>query len=262
MSFHNRFTNTVAIIVLGLTSLALGDDSPIPPLLAKRGKLIVDDDGSKDRGGKTVFELKDGVGVKAALGSWARSKPESNIWRSTWTKGMGHPPVVSYPGFKANNLIVEVTFRYGKATEAWHSQFIRIAADQRPEFKGHIVSAWANPNGKYTKTGFVLEHINKKNEIAAKRAILMDHQPIETSHETWYTAILEIVDDEALFRTGDHLAYAKAEQIRHPKNLVSLTLGTTWHEIKRVRIWHAETHPDWKTKKDLILKSRTSFTSK
>ncbi len=35
---------------------------------------------------------------------------------------------------------------------------------------------------------------------------------------------------------GDHVAYAKAEQIRMPKNLVSLTLGTTWHEIKRVRI--------------------------
>ena len=64
------------------------------------------------------------------------------------------------------------------------------------------------------------------------------------------------------FRMGDHVAYAKAEQIRMPKNLVSLTLGTTWHEIKRVRIWHAEPHSEWEANKDTVLKSRKPFTSR
>ena len=236
-------------------------DAPLPTLLAKRGKLIVDDNGSKTRGGKTVFELQDGVGVKAALGTWERAESDSNIWRSTWTKGMGHPPVVSYPGMDAKNLIVEVTFRFGEATEPWHSQFLRIAADQRPQIQGHIVSAWANPNGHYTKEGFVLEHLAPKSEAKKSRLLLMDHQPITIKPNIWHTAVLEIVADEALFRMAENLAYAQAEEILTDKNLISLTLGTTWHEIKRVRVWHAEIHPEWETKKDSVLKSRNPFTS-
>lgn len=61
---------------------------------------------------------------------------------------------------------------------------------------------------------------------------------------------------------GDHVAYAMAEQIRMPKNLVSLTLGTTWHEIKRVRIWRAEANSEWETNKDTILKLRKPFTTR
>ncbi len=103
-----------------------------PTVLAKRGKLILDDDGSTDRGTKTVRRFANGVGLKSALGLWNRSYADSQVWRSTFKEDMGHPPVVSYPGVFANNMIVEVTFRYGENTEPWHSQFLRIAADQRP----------------------------------------------------------------------------------------------------------------------------------
>jgi len=231
---------------------------PVPSLLAKRGKLIVDDDGSKTRGGKKIIELKDGVGVKAALGTWTRAEKGSDVWRSTWKPGMGHPPVASYPGIKARNLIVEVTFRYGEATEPWHSQFLRIAVDQRPQFKGHIVSAWINDTGNYTRKGFVLEHVYK-DEKNKKHEVLMDHQSLVSKQGSWQTAVLEVVGDESLFRMGEHLAYAQADQINLTKNLVSLTMGTTWHEIKRVRIWHAEVHPEWEAKRDSILKSRKPF---
>ena len=78
----------------------------------------------------------------------------------------------------------------------------------------------------------------------------------------WYTATLEIVDDEALFRMGDHVAYEKADQIRTPKNLVSLTLGTTLYEIKQVRVCHAEANPEWEANKDTILKLRKPFTTR
>ena len=88
----------------------------------------------------------------------------------------------------------------------------------------------------------------------------MDHQPFTSKAETWHTATLEFVDDETLFRVGNHVAYAKTEEISIPKNLVSLTLGTTWHEIKRVRIWHAEANPEWKANKDTLLKLRKPFT--
>ncbi len=250
------------VAAFGYAGHAIADDLPLPTVLAKRGHLIFDDDGSKDRGGKTITELNDGVGLKTALGSWERAEPNSTVWRSTWSEGMGHPPVASYPGINASNLIVEVTFRFGKATEPWHEQFLRIAADQRPQMNGHIVSAWVNPLGRYTEKGFVLEHVGTRDDKTGSRGLLMDHQPLNSQPETWYTATLEIVDDEALFRMGDHVAYAKAEQIRMPKNLVSLTLGTTWHEIKRVRIWHAEANTDWEKNKDAVLKSRRPFVTR
>ncbi len=231
----------------------------LPTVLAKQGKLILDDDGSMERGGPTLRSFGNGVSLKSALGKWERSEADAKVWRSTWTEGMGHPPVVSYPGVLADNLIVEVTFRYGENTESWHSQFLRIAADQRPQINGHIVSAWVNPNGRYTeKNSIVLEHVPPRGSQGS----LMDHQPLKSQPNTWYTATLEIVEDEALFRVGDQVAYAKEEQIRIPKNLVSLTLGTTWHEIKRVRIWQAEANPDWEANKDTILKSREPFTSR
>ena len=257
-----RLVTSVAITMFGFHGHAIADDQPLPSVLAKRGELILDDDGSMERGGKKIRSFGNGVGLKSALGSWKRAAPKSNVWRSTWKEGMGHPPVAAYTGIEAKNVIVEVTFRYGKATESWHSQFLRIAADQRPQLKGHIVSAWVNPKGRYTKTGFVLEHVGKRNKASGSRGLLLDHQPIKSKPGIWYTATLEIVDDEALFRMGDHVAYAKAEQIRMPKNLVSVTLGTTWHEIKRVRIWHAEANSEWKANKASILKLRKPFTAR
>ncbi|MCH7919980.1 MAG: hypothetical protein IIC50_18575 [Planctomycetes bacterium] len=257
-----RLVAIVAFIMFACAGHAIADDLPLPTVLAKRGKLILADDGSKDCGGKTITDFNDGIGLKTALGSWERAAPKSNVWRSTWQEGMGHPPVAAYRGLDAQNLIVEVTFRYGDMTESWHNQFLRIAADQRPQLKGHIVSAWVNAKSRYTETGFVLEHVGRRDETTGSRGLRLDHQPINAEPKTGYTATLEIVDNEALFRMGDHVAYAMAEQIRMPKNLVSLTLGTTWHEIKRVRIWRAEANSEWETNKDTILKLRKPFTTR
>lgn len=235
-------------------------DSPVPTFLARRGKLILDDNGSQDRGGKSIAQFRDNVILGARAGAWKRTGTQTNVWRSTWKPGMGHTPVASYRGLSVNNLIVEVTFRYGEITEPWHNQCFRIAADQRPQVTGHIVSAWANPNNDFIETGFLLQHIRKTREKKIIQDLLLDRQPLTTDAKTWYTATLEIVEDETLFRMDDHIAYAKAKQIRQPKNLVSLTMGTTWHEIKRVRIWHADPNPEWPVQKAAILKQRKPFT--
>jgi hypothetical protein len=172
---------------------------------------------------------------------------------------MEHTPVASYQGFHADNLIVEVTFRYGDMAKPWHTQCFRIAADDRPLVTGHVVSAWANPNNDFIETGFLLQHIRKTPKKEILEDLLLDHQPITVEPKVWYTATLEIVDDESLFRMDNHVAYAKAERIRMSKNLVSLTMGTTWHEIKRVRIWQATANPEWVAKKADALKSRKPF---
>ncbi|MGZ0171432.1 MAG: hypothetical protein ACKVHE_17950 [Planctomycetales bacterium] len=255
---------TVCCLVAGANTMALAEETadddkrPIPTILATRGKLILDDDGTKARGGKAIGKFDDEARVRAGAGSWERVA-SSNVWRSTWKKGMGHTPVAAYHGFQANDLIVEVTFRYGSIMEPWQHQCFRIAADNRPEITGHIVSAWANPNNDFIESGFLLQHIRKTPEKKILEDLLLDNQSLRVEPNVWYTATLEVVGDEALFRMGNHVSYAKAEQIRMPKNLVSLTLGTTWHEIKRVRIWQAKRNPDWPALKADVIKSRKPF---
>jgi hypothetical protein len=231
---------------------------PYPTALAKRGPLILDDDGSQTRGGRTIATFESGAKLRANAGSWQRAA-DSGAWRSSWKPGMGHTPVAAYHGFDAKDLIVEVTFRYGNSSEPWHDQCFRIAADNRPTVTGHIVSAWANPNNDFIETGFLLQHIRKQPDKTIIEDLLLDRQSLSIQPEIWYTATLEIVGDEALFRMGNHVAYAKAAQFRMPKNLLSVTLGKTWHEIKRVRIWQAQPHPDWGTDKAAILAARKRF---
>ena len=68
-------------------------------MLAKRGKLILDDDGSRNRGGKTMVNFDDNAKLRASAGVWERATDSANVWRSTWKPGMGHIPgrVVSGP---------------------------------------------------------------------------------------------------------------------------------------------------------------------
>jgi len=238
---------------------ATDEGQAVAPVLAKRGKLILEDDGSLERGGKTVGKFSGTTRIRAGAGLWNRAV-DPKIWRSTWNKGLGHTPVASYQGFNADSLIIEVTFRYGVISEPWHTQCFRIAVDDRPNVTGHIVSAWANPNNDFIESGFLLQHIRKQKDKTIIEDMLLDQQPVSIQPEVWYTATLEVVGDEALFRMGNHVAYAKAEQIRMPKNLVSLTMGTTWHEIKRVRIWRAEANPSWPAQKSKVLESRKNFT--
>ena len=249
-------------VILGAPLLFLkleaGED-PLPTVLATRGDLLLDDDGSRERGGNTVSTFENGPTVRATAGAWARSPEDSQVWRCTWEKGMGHTPVLSYRGFDRPDLVAEITFRFGEKAEAWQHQCLRIAFDRRPDITGHIVSAWANRNNEFIESGFLLQHIRKTKQKKVIEDLLLDYQAISIEPDTWHTAVLEVVGDEALFRMGDRVAYARAEQIQTSKNLVSLTFGTTRHEVRRVRIWEAEPNPAWEAEKDRVLSGRTAF---
>jgi hypothetical protein len=124
-------------------------------------------------------------------------------------------------------------------TEPWHNQCSRIAADDRLKVTGYIVSAWPIRTMISSKQGSCCSTSARRRSSRLFEDILPDHQPIAVKSNIWHAAMLEIINDEVLFRMGDHVAYARAERICVPRNLVSLTMGTTWHEIKRVRIWQA-----------------------
>ena len=225
-------------------------------ILAVPSKLIFDD-GTKDRGGKKKVALTNGSSLRAWTGSW---KKNESAWRSTWSKGMGHTPVIGYDIPPLRDLIVEMTFRYGPIMEPSQHQCFRITLDNRDLYTGHVLSAWANPNNDFIEQGFLLQHISKQPDKTIISDLLLDHQPIAIEPEVWYTATLEVVGDETLFRMGDHLAYARSESLKVEKIKVALTLGTTWHEVKRVRVWEARPNPAWKKNKQTQLKHRTPFT--
>jgi len=231
----------------------------IPTILADRTRLIVDDNGSKKRGGKVSIEFPENVKLRAQAGQWRRAEASSNIWRSTWD-GKAHVPVAAYHGFRIKNLVVEVTFRFGENTKPWHHQCFRIAADYRPNITGHILSAWANTDNDFIETGLLLQHIRKTPDKTILEDLLFDRQPLQLEPFKWHTALLEIVDDEALFCLGGNFGYAQAEHIRMPKNLVSIQTGGTWYEIKRVRIWEATLNSGWSERKASILSNRNPFT--
>ena len=250
------FRFVISILLFG--SVCLGSDEeagcPLPTLLAKRGELILDDQG------KLGEEFADGVRCRRGKTKW-KWMEDSGAWRSLWVPDMGHTPVVSYVGFREDNLIVEVTFRYGKMTKDWQHQCFRVAMDDRPKITGHILSAWANRNNDFIDEGFLLQHITKTKKKEILSNLHLDKRPLEVEPEKWYTAVVECVGDEALFRMGDHVAYAQNKELRASKNLVSLTTGKTWHEVKRIRIWKASLNPEWPDLKESVLKKRKELPS-
>jgi len=101
------------------------------------------------------------------------------------------------------------------------------------------VEAWAIANDRRKESGLTVTSSNTGEGLIAEKLFegLMPN--------TWHTAVLEIVGEEVLYRLGDQVAYGKAPIVAGPKNKVVLFIGTTWHEIKRVRIWHASANPEW-----------------
>ena len=85
--FRVRMVAFTVLFVLAGDGAAIVEDSLQPTALAKCGELILDDDGSKDRGGKRTIEFHDGIG------GWERFVLGSNSWRSTGEQAMRHPPV-------------------------------------------------------------------------------------------------------------------------------------------------------------------------
>lgn len=220
------------------------DDVPVPTLLATRGELMVEDDCSEDR--------------KRGLGFWSLSPDELNVCRVTHDleRKPTHVPIASYKIGDHENVIVEVTFRWGEPMGGkYNDQVLGIFSDLRPNtVKGHKIESWISGSNRFTKPGLAFT-----SSIAPK--VTMDAQPFDTLQaNTWYTAVLEVVGNEALLRLQDRVAYVDLPRIAGPKNKITLIFGTTWHEIKSVRIWHATVNPEWEGIKEKVLASREAFT--
>ena len=131
--------------------------------------------------------------------------------------------------------------------------------DNRKLYTGHILSAWANPNNDFIETGFLLQHVSKNKDKSIISDLLFDKQPLKHKVGEWHTAVLEVVDREALFHMDGNLAYANSEKLNVGKGHFSLTFGKTLHDVKRVRVWEAKLKPTWNEKKQEVLSGRVPF---
>lgn len=220
------------------------DGTPVPTVLATRGELIVEDDCSVDR--------------RRGLGFWSQSQSEPNVCRVTHDvdRKPTHVPIASYKLEEHENIIVEVTFRWGAPLGGqYNDQVLGIFSDLRPNaIKGHKIESWISGSDRFTKPGLAFTS-------SIKPGVTMDEQPSDIFQaNTWYTAVLEVVGNEALLRSEGRVAYVDLPRIAGPKNKITLIFGTTWHEIKHVRIWHATANPKWPQVKDSVLSPREAFT--
>jgi len=228
----------------------------VKSLMAKPGKLLFDDQGEAKRGkGVKLSKINENWNVRANMGIWEK---KDGFYQSSWKPGIGHTPVMAYlSNFK--NVIIEVTFRYNEMKEDWHTHCFRIALDNRKLYTGHILSAWANPNNDFIEKGFLLQHISKNKDKSIIADILFDKQAIKYEVGKWHTAILEVVDNKALFHMDGNLAYTESDRINVEKSHFSLTLGKTLHDVKRVRVWDAKLKSNWQDTKKEILSKRVDF---
>ena len=227
--------------------------------LAIPGEVIFEEgfaEGPYPKGKNTL--LKDSSWVaRTTFGDWV--KTDDGI-EGTINEEDGHTPVITFtPPTELGDLIVELEFRFLERDNAG-KQSVRIAVDNREAIKkGHICSAWANGDNDFVPTGLTLEHIYK-DEVFPKpekkwlqwrdNRITIGNKPAVYEAGKWYTLRLEMIDGRALTTVidehGDAVTVSgELRAFATPKSKISLTTGTSRHELRAFRVIEAAANENW-----------------
>ena len=228
--------STLIPLLLGL-SLAASPGQAVAQMAVKGQLLLEEDFQSLAAYTKELQPAKNGWQVRAVHANWERS-PDSV--RSLWEKG--HMPVLAFEG-AFSNVVIEVDFRFEKAAGKWGG--CRVSATS-PELnpRAYPVSVWANSDGsghdRGRPQGLLLEH----DEWSAGPERVA-HTPGAFEPNTWYTLRLECVGTNALAACNGISTYGSHEKFGLPKKAVYLGVGTSRHELRRLRIYAAQPNPGW-----------------
>lgn len=222
--------------------------------LAQRGSLLLEEDfatGPFER--KKWSPLRDtGWKVMTSFGDW--TKTEAGI-QSVHNSDHGHGPVLAFePPEALSDAVLELEFRF--LEKAGQKESVRIAVDNRDSIaKGHVCSAWANWTNDFVPTGVTLEHIRKEGVLPkpSKKAgqfrdtrVIIGNAPANYEAGKWYSLRLEIVGDRALAAVSNSVTVnGRLDRFATPKTRVSLTLGSSPHEIRAFRVRKATLNPKW-----------------
>lgn len=227
--------------------------------LAVPGRVIFEESfssGPYSKGTNTVIGDSDWIG-RTTFGNWVQT--ESGI-EGTNDPDDGHTPVIAFtPPRPLGDVIVELEFRFIDGIDEG-KQSVRIAVDNRELIaKGHVCSAWANWDNDFVPTGLTLEHINKE-EVLPKpekkwqqwrdNRITIGNAEAVYEAGTWYTLRLEMIGSRALTTVFDEAGNTVSVSgvlgaFATPKTKISLTTGTSRHELRAFRVKEATLSQDW-----------------
>jgi hypothetical protein len=235
----------ICIITAFVSGSSFAADSQ--PLLAKPGKLLFEDDFSRDEMkpkwdvGKGTWTVKDGIASAAEI-------PEDKHAAYAYiTPNVEYKDAVAEFSFKFDGCKnVQLNMRDSKYKGSHAGHIIRVQFQpggvQLADWKTGVMA-----NENYSKTSDPSTDPAIKKEINArikdKTAIFKAmYDPAE-----WHQARVEIVGDEMLVSLdGKPIGYLKSEGIDHPtKNMLGITVGGQTGEIKNVKFWEATASPDW-----------------
>ena len=240
------------LAVASLTAFAADDQ----PLMARRGKLLFEDDFSraelapKWNVGKGFWTIKDGVATAA-------ENPEDHHGAYAFIN----------PNLDYKDVIAEFSFEMNGA-----SDLVLNMRDQRYKGAqaGHILRVTINKK-KYQIAdmkfgGMKWEYYNVKKDPkadpAAKKEVddkIKEHTatfdaPAGMDHSVWHQGRAEVVGDELLFSVdGTPVAYFKSEGIDHAtKNMLGFTISGKTASVKNPRFFIAEADPSWPARRSEI----------
>ena len=195
--------------------------------------------------------------ARTTFGDWV--KTDAGI-EGTINPDDGHTPVIAFtPPAELEDLIVELEFRFVDGDDEG-KQSVRVAVDNREAIKkGHVCSAWANWANDFVPTGLTLEHIYKE-EVLPKpekkwlqwrdNRITMGNKPAAYEAGKWYTLRLEMIAGRALTTVIDDqggivTVSGELRAFATPKSKISLTTGTSRHELRAFRVIAAAANENW-----------------
>jgi hypothetical protein len=207
--------------------------------MALKGKLLLAEDfQSRAEYPKERQPVQDGWQVRAAHAKWERTAAGV---RSIWEKG--HMPVLAYDG-NFSNAVIEVDFRFEPEAGRWGG--CRVSA-ANPELnpRAYAVSVWANSDGsghdRGRPQGVLLEH----DEWSAGPERVA-HANGSFAPNTWHTLRLECLGTNALASCNGITAFGSHEKFGLAKKSIYLGVGTSRHELRRLRVYEARPNPEWK----------------
>jgi hypothetical protein len=200
-------------------------DKPI----AVKGKLLFKDDFKTPAFyTKDPQQVKDGWSVKVSHAQWVHT---INGLQSKWDTG--HMPVLTYSG-EFKNAVIELEFRYFEEEGKWSA--CRVSATN-PQInpRAYAASIWANGDNKARPLGMVLEHDEWKPGVITT----VDNKPASFKAGLWYKLTVELIDDYVRANCNGVTVSGTHELFGIPKNAIYIGVGTSTHEIRKLRVYEA-----------------------
>jgi hypothetical protein len=211
------------------TTIRAADPPPPTTLLARPGKLLIQDDLSKQPE-KGVWRLGPGDWsiVDGCLQGAEREKDH-------------HPAVLRRP-LAFSNAIVRYEFRFEGA---------KASSFSVNDAKEHVCRVMLTPR---------LFRVQKDDHDHAgpDKAVVLGTKPLGIAPDAWHTLVVELYGPEMVVTLdGEHTLFGSDELIATEKANFGFTVAGDHMRFRNLCVWEAEAHPDWQATKSELSKRRS-----